>query len=243
MIDIINIDGGNSGGNNGDSGDGGNGGGDGGGGDPGGIGGTRWLRRLGRMGEMRGIIGEIALRYGPGAVKTGEICPSDAAPVLALENGLPAARLAKWGFPRWGGAGLIINARAETALEKPMFRAPLLNSRCAVPSSGFYEWDRLGGGGGGGKGKKGKADKYLLRREGAGVLYMAGMLGRFADAAGAAREAFVILTTAASPSVAGIHDRMPVLLSGEELELWLSDRAGMERLLRRAGPELSLERQ
>jgi putative SOS response-associated peptidase YedK len=184
--------------------------------------------------ELRGIVDEIARKFGPDAVKTGEIFPSDAAPVLTLESGALSARPVKWGFPHWRTAGRIINARAESALEKPMFRAPLLHHRCAVPATGFFEWDRARGG-------KGKQDKSRLRREDSGVLYMAGMIVSFGGAADAAYEAFVILPTAASPSVACIHDRMPVVLSAEELALWIADRAYMERLLRRAGPELLLE--
>jgi putative SOS response-associated peptidase YedK len=183
---------------------------------------------------LRGIVAEIARKFGPDAVKTGEIFPSDAPPVLTLEGGALSARPVQWGFPHWRGAGRIINARAESALEKPMFRAPLLHNRCAVPATGFFEWDRARGG-------KGKKDKYLLRRKDSGILYMAGMIGVFGGAADAAYEAFVILTTAASPSVARIHDRMPVVLSAEELALWIADRVYMERLLPRAGPELLLE--
>ena len=59
------------------------------------------------------------------AVK-GEIFPTNIVPVYTPEG----ADAVKWGFPKWKGAGVIINARAETALEKSMFRKPLLERRC-----------------------------------------------------------------------------------------------------------------
>ena len=47
----------------------------------------------------------------------------------------------RWGFTNPHGSGLLINARAETALEKKTFADSLLQRRCIVPASGFYEWD------------------------------------------------------------------------------------------------------
>ena len=161
----------------------------------------------------------------------GEIFPTNIAPVIA-QTGVEAI---KCGFPHWKNSGVIINARAETALEKNMFRAPLLNRRCVVPSCGFFEWGRASGGK--------KKDKYLLRLPGERLLYMAGIVGIFTDAAGGEYGAFVILTTSESASVAPIHDRMPVILAPDERDRWLSDAGFMEHALRRPGPELSAQKQ
>ena len=51
-----------------------------------------------------------------------------------------------WGFPQYQKKGLLINARAETALERKMFRDSVLHRRCIIPAKQFYEWDqgRLG---------------------------------------------------------------------------------------------------
>lgn len=170
----------------------------------------------------------IDVQYkGPNIAK-GEVFPTNIAPVIA-HGGVMAV---KWGFPRWKGAGVIINARAETALDKSIFRKPLLEQRCVVPSNGFYEWSR--------ENRGNKKDKYLLRRPGETILYMAGMINVFRDAAGCDYNAFVILTTAANGSVAPIHDRMPVILAPDEKNHWIGDEAFMEQVLNRAGPELSL---
>jgi len=167
----------------------------------------------------------------------GEVFPTNVAPVIA--GGSVAA--VKWGFPHWKNSGVIINARAETALEKKMFGKPLRERRCVVPSSGFFEWSRNGGSGGdvGGSGGGKKKDKFLLQRPGDSMLYMAGMVNTFRDAFGEEYNAFVILTTAANEYVAPIHDRMPVILSADEVDLWARDDDFMEFALFRAGPELS----
>ena len=175
--------------------------------------------------------GEVGLTLRPQppalAVK-GEVYPTNIAPIIACDG--PAA--IKWGFPHWKGAGVIINARAETAGEKSMFRKPLLERRCVVPSCGFYEWSH----GGGGK----KKDKYLLRLPGERLLFMAGMINSFRDASGCDYSAFVILTTAANGSVAQLHDRMPVILAPDERDRWICDGGFVDHALRRPGPQLEL---
>lgn len=71
----------------------------------------------------------------------------------------------QWGFPGWSGPRVIFNARAETALDKAMFRKALVQWRVAVPVSGFYEWKAV-------EGQK-KKDKYLFTLPEGGVLYLA----------------------------------------------------------------------
>jgi len=166
-----------------------------------------------------------------GELTRGEVFPTNIAPVI--ENGEIVA--VKWGFPHWKNTGVIINARSETALEKRMFGKPLRERRCVIPSSGFYEW---GDNSGHSPGRKRKS-KYLFRRPGEHMLYMAGMIGTFRDAFGEEYSAFTILTTAANENVAPIHDRMPVILAADEIDPWTSDHGFMEFVLHRPGPELS----
>jgi len=159
----------------------------------------------------------------------GEVFPTNTVPVHTLDGAMGV----KWGFPRWKGAGVIINARAETALEKNMFRKPLLERRCVIPSNGFFEWDQNSG--------QKKKDKYLLRRPGERLLFMAGMISLFRDPDGLEYGAFVILTTAANESVSPIHDRMPVILAPDERNSWLRDDGFMEHALHREGPGLTMK--
>ena len=48
-----------------------------------------------------------------------------------------------WGFPRFDGRGLLINARAETAAERRTFRECVLHRRCVIPAKGFWEWNKF----------------------------------------------------------------------------------------------------
>ena len=185
--------------------------------------------------EIREIIREVNKVFGrDGKVKTGEIFPTDKAPILTLgEAGIRALPM-MWGFPGFSGRGIIINAKAETASEKNMFRSSLLSRRCVVPSTGFYEWQKI-------PGKKQK-DKYLIRFGDTPVLYMAGIYNTFQKPDGSKSAGFVILTTAASDGVSAIHDRMPVILAPGEKELWIGDFGSVDRILKRAGPSLVLNK-
>ena len=89
--------------------------------------------------EIRQIVERIQQKYGGGAWKQGEIRPSSRAPVLMEAAGEIAPQLMKWGYQLPGT--LVINARAETAAEKPLFRESVKARRCLIPSTGFYEWD------------------------------------------------------------------------------------------------------
>lgn len=183
--------------------------------------------------EMREIMREINERYINTAelarMKTGEVFPTDTVPVLVAGE----ARLMTWGFPKWQGSGVIINARAETAMEKQMFRGPLMQRRCVVPSTGFYEWRHEGG--------KSK-EKYLISLPGERMLYMAGFYSTFKDKDGKPYAGFVILTAEANGSIAPLHNRMPVVLSPEERMRWLCGRDALGLLERRDGREFSVHK-
>jgi len=205
----------------------------------------------------QGVVGQG--EPGLGEFMLGEVFPTNIAPVI-VSGGAVAV---KWGFPHWKNSGVIINARSETALEKKMFGKPLRERRCAVPSSGFYEWGHIGNLSQGNtdlpgyvslfgsnnlpdcvsnsrSSKSKKKDKFLLRQPEDNILYMAGMVSTFRDALGEPYDAFVILTTAANDSVSPIHDRMPVILAPDEASLWVKDSGFMEFVLHRPGPELSV---
>lgn len=163
--------------------------------------------------EMRQIIDEINRKHGDEGVKTGEIYPTNRAPVQIASGTRMESDAMRWGFPRWQGNGVVINARSETAAEKTMFRKSLMERRAVIPTTGFYEWTHV-------EGKKSK-DKFLFRKNGEKTLYLAGMFNLFTQEDGTKEARFTILTTNANESMSPFHDRMPVILDAGEREEWL----------------------
>ncbi len=145
-------------------------------------------------------------------MKRGEIFPTDIVPVVT--GNAPA--LMKWGFPRFDGKGQVINARLETADEKPMFRKSYAAARCLVPAGHYFEWRKDGA----------RKTKYAVGRD--GMIYMAGLYRREPDWP---LPLFVILTRPAAPGLAFIHDRMPVIVPEAVRRKWLTDGLGTAELL------------
>lgn len=165
--------------------------------------------------EIHKILAEIqATHEGTSiAAKTGEIFPTNNVPVLSLQGGKPALGLMSWGLPKWDGKGVIINARAESASQKPTFAKSLAERRCVIPSTGFYEWRT--------NPDKSK-DKFLFNMHNEPMLYMAAIYSVVKDEK-PIPERFAILTRAANDTIRDIHDRMPVILHKNELVRWLTD--------------------
>ena len=152
-------------------------------------------------------------------IKTGEIRPTDVAPAIANSR----ARRQRPFLMRWGFGGrdshVVINARSETALVRPMFRDAMLERRCLVPASYYFEWQAQGK----------RRIKNAMKADGP-VMYMAGL---YRLEAGEPLAAFTILTQKADERIAHVHDRMPVLLPAQWAEEWLSQTADPAALLDR----------
>ena len=148
----------------------------------------------------------------------GDIAHTDEAPVLVASGSKVVAEFQRWGIPGWRG-GLMINARAETLCEKPMFRRSIAAQRCVVPATGYYEWDK-------------EKHKYFFQIPGK-PLYLAGI---FDNVEGV--NCFVVLTTKPNTTVHDIHDRMPLLLSSEQIRPWLTSAQDALQLLTIVPPAL-----
>jgi putative SOS response-associated peptidase YedK len=139
----------------------------------------------------------------------GEIFPGDV--VLARTctgEFLPM----KWGFTPSDGR-LIINARSETADERPMFRSAMANSRCLIPASGYFEWK-----------KNGKLRTKYAFHAPSGMIYFAGCFRQEKDLP---IPSFVILTRDAVNGLEKIHDRMPVIIPKNRMIDWLNGGEGI----------------
>ena len=112
----------------------------------------------------------------------------------------------------------MINARSETAPEKPSFRRAFRSKRCLIPADGFYEWKREPGG---------KQPYYFHMKEGRPFAF-AGLWERWEK--DGALLSCAILTTRANSVLEGIHDRMPVILPSGSYDLWLDPDADREEL-------------
>lgn len=145
-------------------------------------------------------------------------------PILIVRNSLRHERelvLVRWGLiPSWvkdpASFTTLINARSETAQEKPSFRASMRHRRCLVPTDGFYEWT----------GEKGAKQPHLIRPKGGGLMAMAGVFEHWLGADGSELETLAILTISANRTMQPIHDRMPVIVGPDAFEAWLDCRSG-----------------
>lgn len=172
--------------------------------------------------EIRDIIAEVSRKHPAVEIKTGEIFPTNTAPVLIGSKAKLEAGPLVWGFPHFKGSGVIINARSETAEEKKMFRESLLERRCIIPSTGFYEW-----------GQGASRQKFLFRHSPDCVTWLAGFWN---ECKGERR--YVILTTDANESVKEIHKRMPIVLPKEKLEDWVFHLHDAMEILHQSPPML-----
>lgn len=146
------------------------------------------------------------------------IAPSQAVAAVRAASAGAGRELAllRWGLvPSWAKdptiGNRLINARAETAREKPSFRNAFRRHRCLIPTSGFYEWQRL---------ERGKRP-YFVRMRDRRPFAFAGLWDRWESPDEGAIETCAILTTAANTVLAPIHDRMPVILPRAEYARWL----------------------
>ena len=128
--------------------------------------------------------------------------------------------IARWGLiPSWAkessiGAKLT-NARVETISEKPSFRSAFAKRRCLIPADGYYEWYRP---------EKGAKQPFYIHRTDSHSLAMAGLYEWWRDPSNPDAEprlTCTVITTAATPALAVIHDRMPVMIEQADWAEWL----------------------
>jgi putative SOS response-associated peptidase YedK len=122
----------------------------------------------------------------------------------------------RWGLiPAWakdpGKSRAPINARSETAADKPTFRRAMSRARCLVPASGFYEWRGTGGG----------KQPFFFRMRERELFGIAGLYETWRGEGGEVIESVALLTTEANAIVAAVHPRMPVILAPTDYGRWL----------------------
>lgn len=166
------------------------------------------------------------------------IAPHQSAPVIVREAGATELRMLRWGLvPSWskdeGIGNKLINARMETIMEKASFRSAWKSRHCLIPADGFFEWLST---------SSGKIPHRFTMRDGAAFCF-AGLWERWHPPATSQGDLFVaapqeqtpvdtftIITTPANSLVADLHDRMPVILSPSDYELWLDSSSHTQKL-------------
>lgn len=155
----------------------------------------------------RDIMAALKLQAPPALPNRPVVRPTDLALLMTPGRG---SDLQTWGLAVDWSKQPMINARAETLTDKPTFR-PLLEHRCVVPASAYFEWRKTA---------TGQKLKNTICAANAPLMTMAGLTDG---------NRFTIVTCAPSPSIAHIHNRMPVILSERALDSWISD-APFERV-------------
>ena len=173
-------------------------------------------------------VDRLAVEFGLDEVRTEvspnfNVAPTQEVAAIVAESGGRRLGMLRWGLvPSWaddpGIGGRMINARSETAPEKPSFRGAFRRRRCLIPADGFYEWRREDGG---------KQPFYIRMNDGRPFAF-AGLWESWND--GEVRSC-AILTTSANALVGEVHERMPVILPAEEPDAWLDPEAERQELV------------
>ena len=151
------------------------------------------------------------------------VAPTQTVPIV-IHDGVSAGRAlmpAKWGLvPTWAfkvpkPPQPMINARAETILEKKTFKGPMGKSRCLIPADGFFEW----------QGDKANRKPVYIRLKSKELFSFAGLFQKSKDKEGNEIDTCTIITTSPNELMQDIHHRMPVILSEGDEEAWLDSDA------------------
>lgn len=144
------------------------------------------------------------------------VAPTQPIPVVIASQGARHFTLMRWGLiPSWvkdpRKFTLLINARAETVLEKPAFRNAIRRRRCLVPADGYYEWQSVGG----------RKQPYFIHRADGRPLGFAAIAETWTGPNGEEMDTVAIVTTAASEAMSGLHSRVPVTIAPQDFARWL----------------------
>lgn len=168
-----------------------------------------------------------------GSGPCGDIAPgSDVAVVVERPLRRPGAapapgrrlHLARWGLlPAWAddpaAARRAVNARSETAADRPTFREAMRSFRAVVPASCWYEWQAPG-------------QPWAVSRGDGALLALAGLCSWWCVPEGVRLRSgpalhgpwlltCTILTREAGPDLTWLHPREPVVLTDAAVDDWL----------------------
>lgn len=144
------------------------------------------------------------------------VAPTQPIPVVIVDQGARRFQLMRWGLiPSWvkdpRQFSLLINARAETVRDKPAFRNAIKRRRCLVPADGYYEWQRAGA----------RKQPFFIHPKDGAPLGLAALAETWVGPNGEELDTVAIITAAATPAMAVLHDRVPVMIAPDDVARWL----------------------
>jgi putative SOS response-associated peptidase YedK len=144
------------------------------------------------------------------------VAPTQAVPIVRLNEGKRQFALMRWGLiPSWvkdpRTFSLLINARGESVVEKPAFRAAMKRRRCLFLTDGFYEWKEEGG----------RKRPSIVRPKSGGPIAFAGLWETWTGPNGEEQDTAAIVTTEANRTLSAVHHRMPVIIEPSGFDFWL----------------------
>ena len=167
-------------------------------------------------------------------ITDGEVRPTDIVPVIASNrNGERSVFPMKWGFTIPNTKSPVVNARVESAAEKPLFKEAWQRRRCIIPASWYYEWEHLPAP----DGKTKTGAKYMIQPAGHDITWLCGLYSFENDL-----PVFAVITRAPEGEAARIHDRMPLILPSEMINEWISPDSNPASLLSHALTNMILEK-
>jgi len=166
------------------------------------------------MEELYRLLNQIEL------VPRYNIAPTQPVAAIWEQHGRREAHFARWGLvPGWvkdpREFPLLINARAETMVDKPAFRDALKHGRCILPASGYYEWHT--------NPDKSKQPYYITLTDDK-PMALAGLYATWMGPNGEEIDSVATITVPTNGQLSEIHDRMPLILEGEAIDDWLNVR-------------------
>lgn len=152
------------------------------------------------------------------------IAPTQPVPIVRMTDGGRQFALVRWGLiPSWvkdpKTFTLLINARGESANEKPAFKNAMKRRRCLFPADGFYEWKEIGG----------RRKAFLAHPAAEGPVAFAGLYETWVGPNGEEVDTAAIITTQANSALSAVHHRAPVIVPPAQFDFWLDCRNVDER--------------
>ncbi len=169
------------------------------------------------------------------------LAPTQDVPIITMREGERIAEMVRWGLiPSWAKdesiGSKLINARAETLLEKPSFKNAFQKRRCLVIANGFYEW-KAAAPGAPRRGKSAAKQPMYIRLKSGEPFAMAGLWESWKNPQTQVPvRSCTIITTEPNDLISSLHHRMAVILTPEDEDLWLDEKLPVQELTKLLRP-------